>query len=63
MAHKFQVGQTVQLMEGSRYFAVSSRAYKVIKRLPEADGAFSYRVKSASEAYERVVKEDQLVKV
>ena len=62
MAHKFQVGQTVQLMEGSRYLSVSSRAYKVIKRLPETDGVCSYRVKSASEAYERVVKEDQLVK-
>jgi len=49
-------------MEGSRYLSVSSRAYKVIKRLPETDGVCSYRVKSASEAYERVVKEDQLVK-
>jgi hypothetical protein len=62
MTHKFQVGQSVQLMQGTRYLNVSSSAYKVVKRLPEADGVCSYRVKSASEAYERVVKEDQLVK-
>jgi hypothetical protein len=62
MAHKFQVGQTVQLMHGTRHPNASSSAYRVVKRLPETAGVCSYRVKSASEAYERVVKEDQLLK-
>ena len=35
-------------------------AYIVTKRLPERHGEFEYRVKSAHEAYERVVRESEL---
>jgi hypothetical protein len=62
MRHKFYVGQTVQLLQGGRYFAASSTGYKIVRQLPEANGERTYRIKSAGEAYERVVKEDQLVK-
>jgi hypothetical protein len=32
----------------------------VIKRMPEGDGQFEYRVRSSYEPYERVVRESQL---
>jgi len=32
----------------------------VTKKLPERHGEFEYRVKSAHEAYERVVRESEL---
>ena len=62
MLHKFRVGQTVQIMQGARYVAVSSIGYTVVRQLPETNGEFSYRIKSTRETYDRVVKESQLVK-
>jgi hypothetical protein len=35
-------------------------AYTIIKRLPERDGEFDYRIKSVSESYERVARESEL---
>ena len=61
MSYKFHVGQTVQLMQGTRYLAPLSTGYKVVRQLPEANGEVSYRIKSARETYERVVKENQLL--
>ncbi len=62
MPYKFQVGPTVQLLEGRRYLATSAIGYKVIRQLPESNGERSYRIKSARESFERVVIESQLVK-
>jgi hypothetical protein len=52
--HKFKIGQTVYL---ERSLAVPGGAYVVTKRLPERDGEFEYRIKSANEPHERVALE------
>ena len=62
MSHKFQVGQTVQFVEGRRYQTTSAIGYKVVRQLPESGGERSYRIKSAHETFERVVIESQLVR-
>jgi len=62
MPHKFQVGQTVQLMEGRRYLRTSAIGYKVVRQLPESGGECSYRIKSAHESFERVVIESQIIR-
>ena len=62
MPHKFQVGQTVQLVEGRRYLTTSATGYKVVRQLPESGGERSYRIKSSHETFERVVIESQLVR-
>ncbi len=62
MPYKFQVGQTVQLVEARRYMVTSAVGYKVIRQLPESGGERSYRIKSTRESFERVVIESQLVK-
>jgi hypothetical protein len=62
MPHKFKVGQTVQLMEGRRHVTSSAIGYKVVRQIPESAGERSYRIKSADEAFERVVNESQLIK-
>ncbi|HEY4773601.1 MAG TPA: hypothetical protein VIH40_02180 [Xanthobacteraceae bacterium] len=60
--HRFRVGETVQLIEGTRYLAPAAGAYEVVRQLPDSEGEPHYRVKSRSEAHERVVKESQLRK-
>jgi hypothetical protein len=63
MAHKFRIGQTVQLLQSNRRPGTSSSsAYKVIRQLPETDGEPGYRIKSVGESFERVAMERQLVK-
>jgi len=59
--YKFNIGQTVYLAVFlERSIGVSGGAYVITKRLPERDGKFEYRVKSANEPHERVVGESQL---
>jgi hypothetical protein len=59
-SHKFQVGETVYVRRAiSRN--VPSGAYVVTKQLPY-NGRFEYRIKSASETHERVVRESELAK-
>jgi hypothetical protein len=58
--HKFKIGQTVQLLPTMQKRGASARDYKILKLLPEILGEFSYRVRSASEPHERVVKEKDL---
>ena len=61
-AHRFRVGETVQLVEGSRYLAPAVGGYEIVRQMPNSDGEPHYRVKSRGEAHERVVKESQLRK-
>jgi hypothetical protein len=56
---KFQIGQTV-LLNPSHNLNVPGGACTVTKKLPERDGEFEYRVRSANEPYERVVRESDL---
>jgi hypothetical protein len=47
----------------SLFLKIPEGAYIVTKKLPERDGEFEYRVKSANEAHERVVREGELNEV
>jgi hypothetical protein len=53
--HKFQIGQTAFLNPSNRH--IPEGACVVTKKLPERDGEFDYRVKSANELHEPVVRE------
>ena len=61
-SHKFRVGQVVgfdpSLRDGISAFV---REYKILRLLPHEAGECSYRVKTITEAFERVAKEDELV--
>jgi hypothetical protein len=58
--HKFKIGQTVHYTAGPFNAASSNNVYKVTQLLPPEGGDFQYRIKSAAEPHERVVKESQL---
>jgi hypothetical protein len=62
MAYKFQVGQTVQMVQGRRYLAISAVDFEVVRQLPEILGERSYRIKSLRESFERVAIESQLIR-
>jgi hypothetical protein len=62
MTHKFHVGETVT-MNPATSRNVPGGVYEVIKRLPDNGGECQYRIKSASEPHERVVRESELTKV
>jgi hypothetical protein len=60
--HKFKVGQTVQYTSGPYGRGGASGVYKVTHLLPPEGDDRQYRIKSASEPHERVVKESQLAR-
>jgi hypothetical protein len=53
-------GSASTLGDLERPLAVPGGAYVVTKRLPERDGEFEYRIKSANEPHERVALESRL---
>jgi hypothetical protein len=55
--HKYQIGEDVHLEHS---LTVKGGIYVVTRLLPEHDGEFQYRIKSAAEPHERVVRESQL---
>jgi hypothetical protein len=63
MARDFRPGQTVRLTRGFPYRAAAEGDYKIVRQLPESGGELQYRVKSAREPHERVVKESELAKI
>jgi hypothetical protein len=60
MAHMFHAGQQVRLARGYLNRNAAEGTYEVIRQLPFGDGDFQYRIKSAREQHERVVKEQEL---
>jgi len=52
--HKFKIGQLVY------YSKVSGGPYKVLKRLPAADGEYQYVIRSTDGSHDRVVRESEL---
>jgi hypothetical protein len=58
--HKFRLGQRVTLTISVLRHGAARGAYTIIKRLPERDGEFDYRIKSVAESYERVARESEL---
>jgi hypothetical protein len=59
--HKFKVGQSVVLAQAGSKLMSTSMRYKVVRLLPpRADGQNQYRIKGASEAFERIAREADL---
>lgn len=58
--HKFQVGQTVLFTARPIGQMAANGSYRVVKQLPSDGDDYQYRIKSATEAFERVAKESQL---
>jgi len=59
-AHKFKVGQTVDLIP-SIALAAASGQYEILSLRPAEGGSPRYRIKSRSESHERVVAESDLI--
>jgi hypothetical protein len=57
---KFQLGQNVLFTARPIGHMATNGTYKIVKLLPSEGDDFQYRIKSASEAFERVAKESQL---
>jgi hypothetical protein len=57
--YKFQIGQTV-FLSPSHNLNIPGDACTVTEKLPKRNGEFEYRVRSANEPYERVVRESDL---
>jgi len=62
-AHKFKVGQTVGFTSGPFGRGGTNSIYKVTQLLPPEGDDNQYRIKSAAEPHERVVKESQLDRI
>lgn len=58
--HKFRVGQTVSLIPSTARSAAIGH-YQIISLRPASGDNPQYRVKSLSEAHERVVSESDLI--
>lgn len=58
--HKFKIGQEVSFSPAKLSMPSSSRSYKVVRRLPREGGEFMYRIKSATELFERVARESEI---
>jgi hypothetical protein len=58
--HKFEVGQTVDLIPSS-FRSAANGSYEIVSVRPAEDGTTRYRIKSKSEPHERVVAEGDLV--
>ncbi len=58
--HKFKVGQTVDLIP-STFRSAAKGTYEIVSLRPVEGGSTHYRIKSKSEAHERVVSESDLI--
>ncbi len=60
LKHKFSVGETVYFTASNVARPAASGTYEVIRLLPTDGDDCQYRIKSSTEAFERVAKESQL---
>jgi hypothetical protein len=60
-SHKFEVGEIVYVLRATRR-NVPGGAYEVTKQLPHNGQEFEYRLRSANEQHERVMRESELTK-
>jgi hypothetical protein len=58
--HKFKIGQSVNYTSGPFGAGIASGVYKITRLLPPEGDDFQYKIKSAAEPHERMVKERQL---
>jgi len=59
-SHRFAIGKMVQLSKGVPLRNAVAGPYEVLSQLPEREGEFQYRIKSAREPYQRIMKEGDL---
>lgn len=60
LKHKYPVGATVYFTASNVSRPAATGTYEVIRLLPTEGDDCQYRIKSSSEAFERVAKESQL---
>ncbi len=60
LKHKFPVGSIVYYTASNIARPAAGGTYEVIRQLPTDGDDCQYRIKSSSEAFERVAKESQL---
>jgi hypothetical protein len=60
MSNLFQSGQTVRLVRNLSLRAAADGEFKIVRALPDEGGETQYRIKSAQEPHDRVVKESDL---
>jgi len=60
--YKFKIGQSVHYTSGPYGRGTANGVYKITQLLPVEGDDRQYRIKSASEPHERVVKESQLAR-
>jgi len=58
--HKFQIGQSVYFTSRPVGQMAADSTYQIVRLLPPEGDEYQYRIKSASEAFERVARESQL---
>lgn len=58
--HKFKVGQVVDYSPSRMNMSPSSRGYEIKRLLPREGVEFLYRIKSPTESFERVAREQDL---
>ena len=60
--HQFSVGEVVTFIPDMFLRHAAPGDYKIVASMPDRDGDHIYKIKSPLEEYERVIKEDLLVK-
>lgn len=60
LTHKFRVGEAVYFTASNVSRPAANGAYEVVRLLPTDGDDCQYRIKSTTEAFERVAKESQL---
>ncbi len=60
MSNLFQSGQTVRLVRNLTLRAAAEGEFKIVRAMPDDGGETQYRIKSAQEPHDRVVKESDL---
>ena len=60
LSHKYRVGESVYFTASNIARPAASGTYEVIRLLPTDGDDCQYRIKSTTEAFERVAKESQL---
>lgn len=58
--HKFSIGETVYFTASNISRPAASGAYEIVRQLPTEGDDLQYRIKSTTEAFERVARESQL---
>lgn len=60
LKHKFPVGSTVYFTASNVSRPAATGTYEIVRQLPTDGDDCQYRIKSSTEAFERVAKESQL---